>query len=87
VSAVTTLHQGNFVHGDIRDVYLMVRDEWNLDGGEINLKLIDFDWAGPVGTTRYPANVNYDQIKRPEGAWDRQLITKDHNIAMVEFLF
>jgi thiamine kinase-like enzyme len=80
ISAVTTLHQGNFVHGDIRDVNLMVRNEWKLDGGAKNIKLIDFDWAGPVGITRYPANVNYEEIKRPEGAWDGQLITKEHDI-------
>jgi hypothetical protein len=87
LSAVTTLHQGGFVHGDIRNVNLMVRNEWNPDDGVINLKMIDFDWAGPVGATQYPANVNYEEIRRPQGAWDGQLITKEHDIAMVDFLF
>jgi len=76
------------VHGDICDVNLMVRNEWNLhDDGMTNIKLVDFDWAGPAGTTRYPANVNYEQINRPPGAWDAQPITKEPDIAMVGHLF
>jgi hypothetical protein len=65
----------------------MVRREWNPDDGMRNLKLIDFDWAGPEGTTRYPANVNYEQIDRPLEARDGEFITREHDNAMVEYLF
>jgi serine/threonine protein kinase len=78
--AVSTLHQGNFVHGDIRHVNMLV----SRNNG---VKLIDFDWAGPEGTTRYPANVNHEGICRPEDARDGQLITREHDMKMVGFIF
>ena len=41
---VVTLHQRGYVHGDLRDTNLMVRDD---DAPE--MMLFDFDWAGEIG--------------------------------------
>lgn len=84
--AVSILHQGNFVHGDIRDVNMMVRRNWDPACGSRNIKLLDFDWAGMEGTVRYPANVNHEDIRRPQDARDGLLITKEHDNTMVKFL-
>ncbi|PVF96566.1 hypothetical protein CPB86DRAFT_708723 [Serendipita vermifera] len=85
-NAVSILHQGGYVHGDIRDVNIMVRCDWNAVDSSSGIKLLDFDWAGLDGQAQYPANVNHEGIRRPQEAIDGQHITKDHDITMVGYL-
>lgn len=51
----------------------------------MSVHLIDFDWAGRVGEARYPMRVNHITVKRPE--WGGELITQQHDIEMVSYLF
>ena len=51
--------------------------------GMKNVKLFDFDRAGKVETTRYPANVNYVQISRPVDARDGLPIKKERDLDML----
>jgi serine/threonine protein kinase len=81
---VGVLHAGGFVHGDIRDVNLMVRRKWSDADNPKNVLLVDFDWAGPEEDARYPPNVNYVDISRPDGAKDGELITQEHDQTMVD---
>ena len=83
---VTVLHDGGFVHGDIRDVNMMTRNQWGINEAR-NVLLLDFDWAGPSGVTKYPRNVNTQTVKRPEGAKDGALIVEKHDWFMVQYLF
>jgi hypothetical protein len=83
---VGVLHEGKFVHGDVRGVNLMVRRKSDMNGEGKNVLLVDFDWAGPQATTRYPPHINRD-IYRPPGAIDGELITQEHDIAMVDDMF
>jgi serine/threonine protein kinase len=78
---VISLHQLGYVHGDIRTTNIMVKKS-----GEPGVMFIDFDWAGIIGTVRYPMNVNTEEIKRPDGAIDGELIVAEHDMAMVDFL-
>lgn len=64
---VTVLHDGGFVHGDIRDANMMTRNQWGTQEKAQNLLLLDFDWAGPKGVTKYPPNLNLQTVKRHEG--------------------
>ena len=81
-SKLTRLHQMNFVHGDVRDVNVMVRKD------RLGWMLVDFDWSGEIGEVRYPMNVNRGlSLRRPEGALDGELILADHDIKMVDYLF
>jgi hypothetical protein len=79
---IISFHQLGFVHGDIRTTNIMVQKN-----GEPGVMFIDFDWAGRIGTVRYPMNVNTEDIKRPDGAIDNKLILAEHDIAMIDFLF
>ena len=81
--AVKLLHDHDYVHGDIRACNIMVRRQWDDSIGMKNVKLFDFDWAGKVETTRYPANVNYVLISRPEDARDGLPIKKEHDHDML----
>lgn len=83
--AADILHQGGFVHGDIRNLNLMVRKGSNQD--EWKVKIIDFDWAGKVGDARYPPNVNRREIRRPKGVKDGELILQEHDREMIEYIF
>jgi hypothetical protein len=76
------LHQANFVHGDVRDVNIMIRKD-----GEPGIMLVDFDWSGVIGEVRYPMNVNKTQLWRPEHVSDGELIKSDDDIDMLEHIF
>ena len=84
---VETLHDGGFVHGDIRQINMMTRREW--DGSEDvgKVLLIDFDWAGLDGTVRYPPDLNNKSVERHHEAKDDELIWKAHDWFMVERMF
>ena len=77
-----SLHQAGYVHGDIRATNIMVKKS-----GEKGMMLLDFDWAGAIGEIQYPMNVNITDIRRPEGAIDKQLVLAEHDMAMIVYMF
>jgi serine/threonine protein kinase len=77
---VTSFHDQNFVHGDIRDSNLLVRTE----DGKLQMKLIDFDWGGREGEVHYPALINDRTVHRPLAVVGGQLIKREHDLQMVE---
>ena len=80
---VVALHQRGYVHGDLRDTNLMVRKD-----GAPEIILFDFDWAGEIGKVRYPINVNRGpDLLRPDGAYDGELITAEHDMEMLDIMF
>ncbi|KAJ7584356.1 hypothetical protein C8J56DRAFT_150380 [Mycena floridula] len=79
-TAIGALHQHGYVHGDFRAANILVK---NAD----SFLFVDFDWAGKVGEARYPPNVNRDSIRRPDGAYDGQLITAQHDNDMAAYLW
>ena len=72
------IHQQGYVHGDLRNVNVMVTN-----GPTPAVMLVDFDWAGKIGEARYPINVNREDMYRPEGAVDNELILADHDMMML----
>lgn len=81
---ITAFHNKGFVHGDLRDVNLIIK----LGGQDkIQFMLLDFDWAGEVHKTYYPPHVNRQQIIRPSGARDGLEILQAHDLEMIHFLF
>ena len=38
-----------------------------VDGGDVDVRCIDFDWAGPAGAVRHPAFMNHRHVPWPEG--------------------
>ena len=78
---LASLHQAGYVHGDIRATNIMVKKN-----GEQGIMLLDCDWAGVIGEIRYPMNVNVTDVRRPEGAIDKQLILAEHDMAMISYM-
>ncbi|KIK74259.1 hypothetical protein PAXRUDRAFT_791416, partial [Paxillus rubicundulus Ve08.2h10] len=70
------LHNGGFVHGDIRDTNILVNNNGKF-------MIVDFDWAGKINEARYPPYVNREDIWRPDGAIDGQIILTEHDDAML----
>jgi serine/threonine protein kinase len=79
--AFIQMHQQGFVHGDLRNVNVMVSND-----PTPAVMLVDFDWAGRIGEARYPMNVNREDVFRPEGAFDNELILADHDMWMLDQL-
>jgi hypothetical protein len=80
--SVRKLHGLGFVHGDLRDGNVFVReqgeDRWDC-------QIIDYDWAGREGEVVYPLGVyNTDFVWRPERYLDGEKITVKHDCATLE---
>ncbi|KAH8914301.1 hypothetical protein BT69DRAFT_1314695 [Atractiella rhizophila] len=65
------LHQRGLVHGDVRDVNLLVSQS---DPVRVML----------IGEVKYPMNVNRTVMSRPEGAVDGALIKAEHDMSMLD---
>jgi serine/threonine protein kinase len=85
-AAVGILHDGGFVHGDVRDANMMVENGTD-ENSQRSVKLVDFDWAGKDEETTYPPNVNYTQIRRPMEAKDGMPIKMSHDNEMLSYIF
>ena len=84
--ALKTLHDAGLVFGDVRRPNIMVvktRDQHGND--EWHARLVDFDWSGPVGDTRYPPTLNKD-IRWARGVKAAHVIEKRHDLDMLERL-
>lgn len=68
-------------HGDVRPDNVMVRIK---DNAVIDLKLIDMDWAGVVGTARYPSLLNTKTIIWPQGVGPGQLLQQAHDLELLQ---
>ncbi|KAF8346757.1 hypothetical protein F5887DRAFT_831751, partial [Amanita rubescens] len=75
------LHQKGFVHGDIQQANILIEKE-SLTSDDVKIHLIDFDWAGPIGEAKYPADVNKITVRRPDGVEGGGFITKQQDIEM-----
>ena len=71
-AAVRALHAAGFVHGDLRGCNILVAAS--------AVYLIDFEWAGLVGTVTYPYFMNHADIQWPDGAGDGRLVTESHDL-------
>ncbi|CAG8754182.1 8264_t:CDS:2, partial [Cetraspora pellucida] len=76
---VEYLHNLGYVHGDLREGNILVRQ---LEDNEFDVKLIDFEWSGKVGSACYSPFMNRKTIQWPDGAEDWKLVTKNHDLFM-----
>ncbi|KAK7049956.1 hypothetical protein VNI00_005387 [Paramarasmius palmivorus] len=83
---VQMLHAHGFVHGDIRDVNLLVDKESLASEGGVKVHFLDFDSAGPIGEARYPYDVNMVSMKRPAGVEGGGIITKQLDLETISYL-
>lgn len=79
------MHAEGYVHGDIRDINVMLSKERPFNG---DVQLIDFDWSGREGVPTYPFDVNTMTVFRPSDVVGGAKITRDHDLQMVnDYLF
>ncbi|KAG8213488.1 hypothetical protein J3R82DRAFT_12027 [Butyriboletus roseoflavus] len=74
-------HAAGYVHGDLRDVNIMVSKS-----DEKRFMIMNFDWAGHKGEARYPDLVSHKGIKRPVDAQFRKEILADHDLFMLDYI-
>ena len=77
---ITALDEKSYVHGDLRSNNIMIRTD--VMDKSVDLRVIDFDWAGEAGQVRYPAEWNRE-IWWPGEAGGP--IDQDHDSKMVDF--
>ena len=76
--AVRLLHEKDIVFGDLRAP--------NVLGLEDRIMVIDFDWAGQMGSARYPEDISMGKngISWPKGVKRGGLIEKEHDLDLME---
>lgn len=68
-------------HEDARPDHIMVL----MEAGKVKqLRLIDMDWAGTVGSTQYPMLLNARTIFWPEGVGPGQALQQEHDIGLLQ---
>lgn len=70
-AALTTLHHGGYVFGDLRRPNVLVDGE--------RVMLIDFDWCGKAGEARYPADILLEPGMWDDGVERGGLIEQKHD--------
>ncbi|ESK88923.1 crinkler family protein [Moniliophthora roreri MCA 2997] len=81
LAIVKSLHSQEFVHGDVRDVNLLIQKEQVAQNGTSpEVLIVDFDWAGPSGQARYPKNMNMTSVQRPPDAEPGGEIKLEHDL-------
>lgn len=90
--ALRLLHADNYVHGDVRDVNILIRKDFRSDERSRDEQtkpspviLVDWDWAGESGAVCYPYTLNV-KVPRPEGAVAGAKITRRHDEQMIDLL-
>lgn len=84
MSGLARLHEAGFVHGDVRNVNVLVRNE-DAPESEPDVLLIDWDWSGHQSEATYPRAVNPD-VARPKDALSGMPMKVDHDRWMAERL-
>lgn len=68
-------------HGDARPDNIMVL----IEAGRVKqVKLIDMDWAGTVGSTLYPTLLNTRSIVWPDGVGPGQALQQKHDLQLLQ---
>ena len=75
--ALGRLHENGLVFGDLRGPNVMIKEDRAL--------LVDFDWSGKEGETRYPFDLN-TKIDWAQGVEPGAVILKKHDEEMLEKL-
>ncbi|KAJ7934962.1 hypothetical protein B0H13DRAFT_551032 [Mycena leptocephala] len=84
--ALHLLHQANYVHGDVRDVNVLVcKPGCLLDDNHSQVLVVDWDWAGVNGEVTYPVALN-PAVPRPDGAVAGAVIEMAHDDEMADWL-
>jgi hypothetical protein len=73
--------EAGFVHGDIRDTNIMVKQGGFNDGSFL---VVDYDSCGLTKQVRYPLNLNTQSVQRPEGATGGAVIEAEHDLEMLD---
>ncbi|RPD54184.1 hypothetical protein L227DRAFT_589055 [Lentinus tigrinus ALCF2SS1-6] len=79
-SRLQLLHDRGFVHGDVRDVNVLVRNE-DAPGNRPNILIVDWDWSGALGAVKYPRGINME-LARPLDARAGEPIKPEHDLWM-----
>ena len=61
MDAVKRLHEKGFVHGDVRDVNVLIKRA-SADSQLPSVKLVNFDWGRTMGKMAYPSSINSREI-------------------------
>lgn len=70
-----------YVHGDLRSPNVLITN-----AGQ-KLQIIDFDWAGTHGITKYPLMINTTDIEWPDGVAPDENMLMTHDQAWMKKLF
>ncbi|KAG8767681.1 hypothetical protein FRC12_006108 [Ceratobasidium sp. 428] len=79
--AIEILHSNNIVFGDLRRPNVLAVED--VGGRVIGGMLVDFDWCGTHGVSRYPIAMN-KEVRWAEGVEPGGVMKMEHDDAMLK---
>lgn len=56
-----------------------------VDGGEVDVRFIDFDWAGEDGVVQYPSFMNHQDVPWPAGVKEGARALQKHDTSLLKW--
>ncbi|CAG8796158.1 19101_t:CDS:2, partial [Dentiscutata erythropus] len=81
-NATKLFHDSGYVHGDLRDENIIVKYK----NEKIDIKFVDFDWAGREGEAMYPESLNPNINWHVDVGWHK-LIKREHDHHLVDNIY
>ncbi|CAG8801090.1 10376_t:CDS:1, partial [Gigaspora rosea] len=81
-NATKSFHDSGYVHGDLRDENIMVKYK----NEKVDIKFVDFDWAGREGEAIYPESLNPAINWHVDVGWHK-LIKREHDHHLVDNIY
>ena len=83
-NAVQEMHSEGLVHGDLRECNILYKEEEEKNrDGDIQVKIIDFDWGGKEEAVRYPPRLD-PNISWPLGVQTNKQIKQIHDSDLLQ---
>jgi hypothetical protein len=82
MDAVQRMHNAGFVHGDLRDINILV----DVTANNNDVKIVDWDWAGCPGSVEYPISIN-PEVPRAAAVRGGMTIEIAHDMETVGMIF
>ncbi|KAK9919159.1 hypothetical protein WJX75_009796 [Coccomyxa subellipsoidea] len=80
VHALLLPNGGSVVLADCRTCNVMVKI---VDGGAVDVRFIDFDWAGQAGVVQYPSFMNHQDMPWPDGVKEFEPALQIHDTRLL----
>ena len=83
--ALKVIHNAGYCHGDFRENNILVVPTTD-NKFKVDVRVIDFDWSGITGRTKYPLFMNHTDLQWHSTAYDGMPLLTEHDLHWLDKL-